>query len=160
MYGRFDLCYQEDHWASKTTLLLQLQRIKLGLLTWWIVSCFGAGKSLEPLNIVLALSNWIGLLVILIAFLHSLEHVGALGVDDTEWSTSKVRSEEVSERWHVSSRVYRLSESLGPGSWSWWGEETGVREFKSFKIWMLKITRANLHTLEWMTNDHKWMCVI
>ena len=98
-------------------------------------SLLTAGESLESLDVVLALGDGVGLLVVLVALLHAFQHLGALGVRHVEGAAGEVGSKEITERWHGSSGNTG-SEILSPCVWSWWCEESGVVELESLHIRM------------------------
>ena len=124
------------------------------------VSLRGTGESLETLDVVLALGDWVRLLVVLIALFHSLEHRSALGVRHAERFAGEVSGKVVTEGWSWS-HDHTGGEVLGPGSWSWWHEGSRIIEFESLKVWMLELACAHDHTaFEWVSRDHKRVSVI
>ena len=130
---------------------IRLTRCSLGCTT---------GESLEALDVILALGDWVLLLVVLVAFLHSFKHLGAFWVRHIERFTSEVGGKIVTELWHGGGD-HTGSHVLGPSTWSWWKEGSRVIQFESLKVWMFELARAHNHTaLEWMSRDHDWVSVV
>ena len=101
--------------------------------------------------------------MVLIAFLHAFEHSVALRIRAVERSTGEISGEEIREAWDLGSGSSSGSNThhVGPGGGSWWDEEGAVVEAESLHIWVLQETGAHGETtLEWMSSDHEWMCVI
>ena len=101
--------------------------------------------------------------VVLIAFLHTLEHSVALWLGDIERFTSEVGREEITEGWHTggSGSGGANSHHVGPSVWSWGNEEGGVIKTESLHVWVLQEPCAHGETtLERMASNHEWMCVI
>ena len=93
-------------------------------------SLIAASESFKALDVVLTLSNWIRLVIVLVAFLHSFEHRCALWIGHAERSTGKVSAKEISEcrssLWHETS-----NQTLCKNIWSWRNEKSGIIKFKS-----------------------------
>ena len=133
------------------------------LLRQWLYSVWSASHSLESLNIVLAWVYWITIWMIFIASFHSFQNLRALLISNVEWSSREVWSKEVSEGWSLngSSRHHSKWHSGGPGVWSWWREQSAIRNVESLHIWMSKISlRSEISSLEWMSCNHQWMGMI